>query len=157
MKRILLSLAAVSAFSVIGFPNARAADPLPPVPPGGSVAPAPSSTPPSSTPPGASTSQQVPLTPNSGGQGEHAKFEKLKQELGLTPEQVRKIGPILKNAHQQAKTVRENASLNEQQKHRKLHEIFAAAIQQFRPILTQAQLARLKQLRAERRGTTANT
>jgi hypothetical protein len=43
------------------------------------------------------------------------------------------------------------------QKHQKLHQIFATAFQQFKPILTEAQLARLKQLRAERRANPTNT
>jgi len=149
MKITLLNLATVAAVSMLGLAGARAADPLPPVPPGGSSAPPPS------TSPGASSSQQVPLSSNPGGQGEHAKhLEKLKLELGLTPEQVKKMHPILKAAHEQAKAVRDNTSLNEQQKHQKVRQIFAAAFHQFKPILTPAQLAKLKQLRAEHRGTT---
>ena len=154
MKIILLNFATVSAVSMLGLAGARAADPLPPVPPGGSVAPPSSSAATPSTP----SSQQVPLSPNPGGQGEHGKqLEKLKQELGLTPEQVKRMRPVLKAAHEQAKTVRENAALNEQQKHQQVHQIFAAAFHQLKPMLTPAQIARLKQLRAERRGAPANT
>ena len=151
---ILLNLAAVSAVSMISLASAQAADPLPPIPPGGSSAPPPSS----STTPGASGSQQVPLGSNPGAHSEHGKhLEKLKLELGLTPEQVKKMRPILKNAHEQAKAVRENTALSEQQKHQQERQIFVAAFKQFKPILTPAQIAKLKQLRAERRGAPANT
>ena len=151
MRISLLNLAAVSAASVMALASVHAADPLPPTPPGGSVAP------PSSSPTTGST-QQNPLSPTAGNQSEHGKhLEKLRLELGLTPEQVKKMRPILKTAHEQARTVRENASLNEQQKHQKLHQIFEVAFHQFKPILTPAQIAKLKQLRAERHGPSANT
>jgi len=151
MRISLPNLAAVSAASVMALASVQAADPLPPTPPGGSVAP------PSSSPTTGST-QQNPPSPTAGNQSEHGKhLEKLKMELGLTPEQIKKMRPILKTAHEQARTVRENASLNEQQKHQKLRQIFEAAFHQFKPILTPAQIAKLKQLRAERHGASANT
>jgi hypothetical protein len=149
MRISLPSLTALSAASVMALANVRAADPLPPTPPGGSVAP------PSSSP-SAGSAQQNPPNPTAGNQSAHGKhLEKLRTELGLTPEQVKKMRPILKTAHEQAKTVRENASLNEQQKRQKMHQIFEAAFHQFKPILTPAQIAKLKQLRAERHGATS--
>jgi hypothetical protein len=156
MKIILLPLAALSAVCLIDFSSARAEDPLPPVPPGSSFAPA--QPPSSTTTPNPSTSQQVPLSPGAGKMGDHAKrLQKLKEELGLTPDQLKRMGPILKTAHEQAKAVRENSSLSIEQKRQQERQIFGTAFRQFKPILTPAQLAKLKQLRNERRGAAGTT
>jgi hypothetical protein len=133
----------------------RASDPLPPVPPGdASLPPEPAPTP-ATTPsthivyPKTNTSTGTPTAnPNSPGQKKHP-LEKLKNELGLTPEQVAKIKPIVQSTHAQIKAIRENTGLPPKQMHQEIRRIQATAFQQIRPILTAQQLQLWKQIREQ--------
>jgi len=153
-----LGLASWNLFAV----DLRANDPLPPVPPGDTLlpplpedpAPAPATTPsthivyPKTN---TSTSTQTATNNSTGtGQKKHP-MQKLKNELGLTPEQIAKIKPIVQSTHQQIKAIRENTALPQRQKHQEIHRIQALAFQQIRPILTPQQLQMWKQIREQRR------
>lgn len=74
------------------------------------------------------------------------RLEKLKEELGLTPAQVDQIRPIFKKAGEEMIAVHNNASLSQEQKHQKMRAIIMATVQEMKPILTPAQLAKLKEI-----------
>lgn len=124
----------------------QAQDPLPPTPPGGSTAP--------------TTTPNTSGTPSPGAKGrkgsEGSRLEKLKEELGLTPEQLKEMRPIFEKAHAEAKAIRAS-SLAPDEKRRKMREIFISTVQQIKPLLTPAQLAKLKELRKEHSTATAST
>ncbi|TCO88056.1 hypothetical protein EV701_119100 [Chthoniobacter flavus] len=149
-KSVFLVSAATALLLLPGQLSAvdlRATDPLPPTPPGNSLPPSASSTPAQSTP-----SATPSATPRKG-QGKQAgerRFQKLKQELSLTPAQVAKIKPIIEKAVADAKALRANTSLPEAQKRKNMRQIFAASFQQIKPLLTPQQLQKWKQIRAER-------
>lgn len=125
--------------------DSRATDPLPPTPPGSSL-PQPASSTPAPTPPSA------PALANPQGKRKHAgeqRFQKLKQELALTPAQIAQIKPIMEKARADAKALRDNTSLPAAQKRKSIRQIFAASFQQIKPLLTPEQLQKWKQIRAE--------
>ena len=146
MTIIGISLASLQFLTV----NLRAADPIPPVPPGSSLPPP--QAPASPTPPAASSGQ--PLSPGFGAQagGKHnGRFKKLKNELGLTPDQIAKIKPIIQSAHQQKEALRSNTSLPQNERRQQIKQIETSSFQQIRPILTPEQLQKWKQIREARR------
>jgi len=168
MKKRLF-LVSPAAFAVLLMPGAlwavdlRADDPIPPVPPGKSLPPPLPATPAPATPPNAN--QPPPATPSSPGSALQAggkggqRFQKLKQELSLTPAQVAKIKPILEKAHAEVQALRANTSLPAMQKRQKVRQIFTASFQQIRPILTPQQWQKWKQIREARHpsATTSTT
>lgn len=157
MRTIHFALVSMTAASLAAISCVRAEDPLPPTVPGSSFAP-PSSPSTPTTPAAKNPSQQSPSAAP-GGNGAQAgnRLEKLKEELGLTPEQMKQIRPILKKEYEEAKPVRENTSLPPEQKRTKLRAIFMAAFRQMKPILTPAQLAKLKELHKEHAKNAATT
>ena len=79
--------------------------------------------------------------------GGAAQMAKLAAYLNLSDTQKAEIKPILQNANQQAKAVRQNASLTPDAKKTQLKAIRQGAMKQIRALLTPAQLAKLKALR----------
>jgi len=121
----------------------RAEDPIPPKPPGSSSAPA--ATTPSATTPDAGTP---------GGKGQAARvdmLQRLKEQLDLTPEQVEKLKPVLEKQREKFQTLKDDASLSQEQKRDKAREIFMGTIEEIKPILTEEQLAKLKETLEKRR------
>jgi protein CpxP len=78
-------------------------------------------------------------------------MQKLSQELNLTADQQAKIKPIFQRARAQAKTIREDGSLNKDQKMSKMKELHQNTIAQLNEILTPEQQAQWKQLREQHR------
>jgi len=142
------TIATISSLALLAAVHAE--DPLPPTPPGGSTAPATKPNTSSTTSP----SQQLGLKGRKGGEGN--RLEKLKEELGLTPQQMKEMRPIFEKAHSGAKALRAS-SLAPDEKKRKMREIFVSTIQQIKPQLTLPQLAKLKELRKEHSTATAST
>jgi Spy/CpxP family protein refolding chaperone len=85
-----------------------------------------------------------------GKMGQHQ--DKLVQELNMTPEQVTKWKAIRETFVQQVKTVRENASLTEEQKKTQLEALRATLKTQIEGVLTPEQLAKLEALKKEHKG-----
>lgn len=140
----------------------RANDPLPPVPPGSSLPPPAPSTPAPGQPSKktASTPSATPAPPGRKGLANHPgerRFQKLKQELGLTPAQVAKIKPIIEKAGAEMKALHDNTSLPTTQKRQKMRQIFVASFQQIKPLLTPQQLQKWKQIREERHANQTTT
>jgi len=151
----VMAIAVTMALAAIEFPavDLRADDQVPPVPPGNSLPPtAPATTP---TPPSTSPALQTSggTKRQAAGEGKR-RFEKLKQELGLTPAQVARIKPIFERTAEQVKTLRSSVSLSAAQKKQQIRQIVASSFQQIRPVLTPQQLQKWKQIREEHRGQT---
>jgi len=87
--------------------------------------------------------------PNGHHRGE--RMLKLTQELNLTPDQQTKIKPIFQQARAQAKTIRQDTSLTQDQKHAKMKELHENTMAQLNGILTSEQQTQLKQLQEQRR------
>ena len=79
------------------------------------------------------------------------RMQKLTQELNLTPDQQTKIKPIFQQAHAQAKTIRQDATLNKDQKMAKMKELHQNTMAQLNEILTPEQQTQLKQLQEQRK------
>ena len=105
---------------------------------------------------GTLAAQGLPTLAQAGGApaGQHQKLGQLKKlaaYLGLTADQKAQIKPIMKNAAQQVRTVREDASLTPAQKKAKVKEIRQASRQQIMMLLTPEQKAKLAALRQDRK------
>ena len=137
---------AVVALTLSAIPLV-AVDQVPPVPPGNSLPP------PAATPPSTSSAAQGSAT-NKKHEGH---FDKLKQELGLTPAQATKIKPILERTAQQVKALHSSVSLSAAQKKQQIRQLHLAAYEQIRPILTPQQVQKWKQIREQHRGQQAQT
>jgi protein CpxP len=77
----------------------------------------------------------------------------LSQQLNLTDEQKTKLQPILQNAGQQMKSVRENTSLTQDQKRSQMMQIHQSTDSQIESVLTpdqQQKFAQIKQQQKER-------
>lgn len=79
------------------------------------------------------------------------RMQKLTKELNLTPDQQTKIKPIFQQARAQAKTIRQDTTLNQDQKKAKFKELHENTMAQLNGILTPEQQAQLKQLQEQRR------
>ena len=135
----------------------RASDPIPPVPPGNSLPPPQA---PTSAPAPQTGSAAQPLSPGSGAQaaGKHGqRLKKLKNELGLTPDQIARIRPIVENSRQQIQALRSNTTLPPKQRHQQIEQIRVSSFQQIRPILTPQQLQKWKQIREQRHNLSERT
>lgn len=80
-------------------------------------------------------------------QGGGGGIAKLAAYLNLSDTQKAQIKPIMKSANQQAKAVRQNASLTPDAKKTQLKAIRKSAMTQIRALLTPEQIAKLKALR----------
>ncbi len=87
--------------------------------------------------------------PNGHHHGE--RMQKLTKELNLTPDQQTKIKPIFQQARAQAKTIRQDTSLTQDQKRTKFKELHQTTMAQLNEILTPEQQTQLKQLQEQRR------
>jgi len=156
-KTPFLALAAIGltllAFELMAV-DLRADDLVPPVPPGKSLPPPASSTTSPTSPSTSSAQQTAGGNKNQPGGEGMRRFEKLKQELGLTPGQAAKIKPIFEKTAQQVKALRSSVSLSAAQKKEQIRQIVASSFQQIRPILTPQQLQKWKQIREEHRSQT---
>jgi periplasmic protein CpxP/Spy len=94
-------------------------------------------------------SQQTQAAPNGHRYGN--RMQKLSQELNLTPDQQTKIKPIFQQARAQAKTIRQDTSLSQDQKRAKMKELHENTMAQLNGILTPEQQSQLKQLQEQRR------
>lgn len=85
------------------------------------------------------------------GHRHEQRMQKLTQELNLTPDQQTKIKPIFQQAHAQAKTIRQDTTLSQDQKRAKMKELHENTMAQLNGILTPEQQTQLKQLREQRK------
>jgi Spy/CpxP family protein refolding chaperone len=76
-------------------------------------------------------------------------LQMLSEKLNLTDDQKATLKPILQDHMQQIKTVREDSSLSEEQKHAKLKSIHDSMHGQINAMLTPEQQAKFKQMRQE--------
>jgi periplasmic protein CpxP/Spy len=105
----------------------------------------------------AQTSQdtQAPAPEKHAGMHHHNEMsadqhlQMLSEKLNLTDDQKAKLKPILQDEIQQIKTVREDSSLSQEQKHAKLESIHESMHDQIHAVLTPEQQAKFKQMRQE--------
>ena len=131
-KSTLLTLATAS---LLAATTLRAADPVPPTPP---VNPPPAA-------PEAAKPERGPGGPGGGPGGPRGdRLEMMKEQLGLTPEQVEKIKPILEKDREKLQALRADTTTSREQKGEKMREIITASMEQIKPILTPEQLEKFK-------------
>jgi len=88
-------------------------------------------------------------------QGRHhgeGRLKKLADYLGLTDAQKAQIKPILENARQQAKIIRQNMTLSPEDKKTQEKELRKSTMEQIKAILTPDQLAKLKAMHQHKHG-----
>ena len=128
-KSSFLTLAAASLLTAASL---RAADPVPP-------------TPPVNPPPAAPESAQPERRPGGGPSGPRGdRLAMMKEQLGLTPEQVEKIKPILEKDREKLQALRADTTTTREQKGEKMREILTASLEEIKPILTPEQLEKFK-------------
>jgi hypothetical protein len=131
-SKSLLTLSLLSLGLVIAQAPLRAQDASPAQPPAPpSDAPEVPATPPT-------TDGQTPPPP-AHHRREGLTLAFLTEKLGLTPEEQKVIGPIIQSGRQQAKELREDDSLSQDDKRAKMKEIAEATRSQIRAALTPAQ------------------
>jgi periplasmic protein CpxP/Spy len=110
--------------------------------------------------PAAPDAQQQPLAsenaPAQQGQRPHAPnparaAHRLGRQLGLTPDQVAQIQPILANRQQQMETLRADSTLTQQDRRAKAHGIAEGSRTQIEALLTDTQKQQYEQMLAQRR------
>jgi len=84
------------------------------------------------------------------GQHRGDRMQKMADKLNLTDAQKAKIKPIMENAMQQMKALRDNDKLTREQKRDKMRAIHQATQAKINPILTAAQRQQLAQMKAQR-------
>ena len=102
----------------------------------------------------AQTSQETQAPPSDKQAGMHhhnemsadQHLQMLSEKLNLTDDQKAKLQPILQDNMQQIKTVREDSSLSQEQKHAKLKSIHDSMHDQINAVLTPEQQAKFKQM-----------
>lgn len=140
-KITLLTLATASLLTATTA--LRAADPVPPTPP---VNPPPAA--PEAAKPEAGKPERRPGGPG-GERGD--RLAMMKEQLGLTPEQVEKIKPILEKDREKLQALRADTATTREQKGEKLREIITAEMEQIKPILTPEQVEKWKAVQEKRR------
>ncbi len=103
------------------------------------------------TAPGAVRAQAVPVA-QAGAHAGGGRMQKLADYLGLTGAQKAQIKPILKSSMQQAKAVRQNASLAPADKKTQIKAIRQGMWAQIMPILTPDQKTKLAAMRQKQGG-----
>jgi len=83
------------------------------------------------------------------------RLQKLQRKLGLRPDQMAMIKPILQRAGRQLKALRQDPGLAPPERRYYARQIFASSFHQIRPLLTASQLRKWRQLRQERRAAVA--
>jgi Spy/CpxP family protein refolding chaperone len=141
-KFTLLSLATAGLLTTSS--NILAEDPVPPTPPVNPPAAAPATAP-------AAKPERGPGGPG-GQRGD--RLAMMKETLGLTPEQVEKIKPLLEKDREKLTALREDTTTSREQKGEKMREILKSSMEEIKPILTPEQLekwkAEMEKRRAER-------
>ena len=79
------------------------------------------------------------------------RLQQLVEKLGLTETQKAKVQSIMQNGAQQAKAVRNNASLSQEEKRERLRSVRRDTREQMRGVLTPEQQQKLKAMRKEAR------
>lgn len=92
---------------------------------------------------------QAQAAPNGHRHGR--RMHELTKELNLTPDQQTRIKPIFQQAHAQAKTIRQDTTLSQDQKRSKIKELHENTMAQLNGILTPEQQTQLKQLQEQRK------
>ena len=136
-KITLLTLATAGLLATTS--SIRAEDPVPPTPP---------VNPPAGAPAAAAKPERGPGGPG-GQRGD--RLAMMKETLGLTPEQVEKIKPIIEKDREKLMALREDSALSREQKGEKMKEIITASMEQIKPILTPEQLEKFKAQMEKRR------
>ena len=92
----------------------------------------------------------TPASTTTTAAGPH-KGMKLIKELGLSKDQLKQIKSIRSTAKSQIATIKADTTLSDADKKAKIKEVHKDSMKQIQAILTPDQLAKLKQLRQERR------
>lgn len=137
MKYQITILALATAGLLAATTTLRAEDPVPPTPP---------VDPPAAKADGGARRERGP-----GGGERGDRLEMMKEQLGLTPEQVEKLKPIFAKDAEQYKALREDAALSREQKGEKMRAIFQASREQIQAILTPGQVEKMKAAMEKRR------
>ncbi len=87
---------------------------------------------------------------NGPGSGKH--LEKMKQELGLTDEQVSKLQPIFEGMHQDMLKLKDDTTLSKEDKHQQMKALMEKYGSQIDAVLTPDQQAKWKQILEQRQG-----
>ena len=143
MKTKFTFLTLATASLLTATTTLRAADPVPPTPP---VNPPPAA--PEAAKPEAGRPERRPGGP--GGPGGD-RLAMMKEQLGLTPEQVEKIKPILEKDREKLQALRADTAATREQKGEKMREILTASMEEIKPILTPEQLEKFKANMEKRR------
>lgn len=83
--------------------------------------------------------------------GPDQELARMTKTLSLTDAQQAKIKPLLEEEHQQLTSVWKDSSMSRQDRRAKFMAIHSKTFDQIRPILTDAQQAKLQQMQQERR------
>jgi len=86
------------------------------------------------------------------GTGKHdqgKRVERLKQELGLTDDQIAKLKPVLESLHQERKAIKEDAVLTKSEKHQQMKALRDKYAGQLGAVLTPEQQAKWKEIRKQ--------
>ena len=132
MKNQLTILALATAGLLAATSTLRAEDPVPPTPP---------VNPPAGQPEAGAKRERGPGGPG-GERGD--RLEMMKEKLGLTPEQVEKIKPILEKDREKLLALRDDTTATREQKGGKMREILKSSMEGIRPILTPEQVEKWK-------------
>ena len=101
---------------------------------------------------GSTSSTNPPACSGSGhGKGKHhfspqQQLARLTTKLGLSDTQQGQIGPVLVSRDAQFKTIHENTSLSEDQKHEQMKALMESTNQQIESFLNPAQVAQFKEM-----------
>ena len=85
------------------------------------------------------------------GQKANKRLQKMADELNLTDAQKAQMRPVLQNAQQQSKAIKDDATLTPEDRKAKLKEMRKSTRQQTMAILTPDQQAKLKSIRQAKR------
>jgi periplasmic protein CpxP/Spy len=98
------------------------------------------------------TQQSNPQAQSGTHQRQHAnRLNWLSKQLNLTDEQKAKIKPILDDEGKQMRTMREDTSLSEQQRHDKMMQLHETADSQINDVLTPEQQKKFAALKAQQK------
>lgn len=98
------------------------------------------------------TQQANPQAQSGMHQRQHGnRLDWLSKQLNLTDEQKAKIKPILADEGKQMRTVREDTSLSQQQKHEKMMQLHETVDSQINDVLTPEQQKKFAEVRAQQK------
>ena len=134
-KLTLLTLATTGLLTAAS--PLRAEDPVPPTPP--------------ATPPVPAASGEAKHERGADGGRRGDRVAMLKQQLGLTPEQVEKLKPIIAQDREKMMTLRNDPALTQEQRMAKMKDLQKTSEEEIKPILTAEQVAKWKVVQEKRR------